>query len=85
MRTTITLDADIDAKLRALSRERGIPFKHVVNEALRRGLAHGEGERIEPYVIQARPMHALVDLTHATRLAGELEDDEIARKLALRR
>jgi molybdopterin converting factor small subunit len=40
-----------------------------------------------PYRVPARPMHlrAGVDLTRALRLAESLEDDEIVRKLDLRR
>jgi hypothetical protein len=37
MRTTLTLDDDVAAKLRAAAKHR--PFKVVVNEALRAGLA----------------------------------------------
>jgi hypothetical protein len=40
MRTTLTLDDDVAAKLKAESRRAGIPFRDVVNETLRRGLAH---------------------------------------------
>lgn len=39
MRTTLTLDDDVAAKLRAESRRAGRPFRDVVNETLRRGLA----------------------------------------------
>jgi hypothetical protein len=39
MRTTLTLDDDVAAKLKAESRRAGRPFREVVNEALRRGLA----------------------------------------------
>ena len=39
MRTTLTLDDDIAAKLHAESRRTGRPFRDVVNEALRHGLA----------------------------------------------
>jgi hypothetical protein len=35
MRTTVTLDEDVDAMLRAEIRSTGRPFKQVVNEALR--------------------------------------------------
>jgi hypothetical protein len=38
MRTTLTLDEDVAAKLRAEARRSGRPFREVVNEALRRGL-----------------------------------------------
>lgn len=37
MRTTLTLDDDVAAKLKAAARDR--PFKVVVNEALRAGLS----------------------------------------------
>ena len=39
MRTTLTLDDDVACKLKAAARREGRPFKDVVNEALRRGLA----------------------------------------------
>jgi hypothetical protein len=39
MRTTLTLDDDVAAKLKAESRRTGRPFREVVNEALRRGFA----------------------------------------------
>jgi hypothetical protein len=38
MRTTLTLDDDVAAKLRAESRRSGRPFREIVNETLRRGL-----------------------------------------------
>jgi hypothetical protein len=38
MRTTLTLDDDVAAKLKAESRRAGRPFREVVNETLRRGL-----------------------------------------------
>ena len=39
MRTTLTLDEDVAAKLRAEVRRSGGSFRKVVNETLRRGLA----------------------------------------------
>lgn len=38
MRTTLTLDDDVAAKLKAESRRSGRPFREVVNETLRSGL-----------------------------------------------
>jgi hypothetical protein len=85
MRTTVTLDADLAAKLKALARERGISFKEAINSTLRRGLTSGGGSR--PYRLRSRPLGLRrgVDLTHALRLAAELEDAETARKLELRK
>jgi plasmid stability protein len=39
MRTTLTLDDDVAAKLKAESRRAGRSFREIVNETLRRGLA----------------------------------------------
>ena len=86
MRTTVTLDSDLAAKLRALARERGVSFKEALNSALRRGLTTGGGSprryRLESRRLGLRPG---VDLDHALRLAGELEDAETIRKLELRK
>jgi hypothetical protein len=38
MRTTLTLDDDVAAKLKTESRRAGRPFRDIVNETLRRGL-----------------------------------------------
>jgi hypothetical protein len=40
MRTTLTLDDDVAAKLKAEARRADRPFREVVNETLRRGLAN---------------------------------------------
>ena len=39
MRTTLTLDDDLAAALREQAQRVGVPFKHVVNDTLRRGLS----------------------------------------------
>lgn len=39
MRTTLTLDDDVAAKLKAEQNRAGLPFREIVNETLRRGLA----------------------------------------------
>ena len=39
MRTTLTLDDDVAAKLRIESRRSARPFRDIVNDTLRRGLA----------------------------------------------
>jgi len=38
MRTTLTLDPDVAARLQRLRRRRDVPFKDLVNSALREGL-----------------------------------------------
>jgi Ribbon-helix-helix protein, copG family len=86
MRTTVTLDSDLAAKLRAVARERGVSFKEALNSALRRGLTGGGGGS-KRYRLASRRLNLRpgVDLEHALRLAGELEDAETIRKLELRK
>jgi predicted transcriptional regulator len=38
MRTTLTLEKDVAARLEQLARKRRLPFKRVVNDTLRAGL-----------------------------------------------
>lgn len=57
MRTTLTLDEDVADRTRALAKRLNKPFKAVINEALRLGLAQVEkpAER-RPYRTKAHPM-----------------------------
>lgn len=86
MRTTVTLDPDLDAKVRSLARERGVSFKEALNTALRRGLAESV-EASRPYRLRTRPLGLRpgVDLTKALATAAELEDAETIRELELRK
>jgi hypothetical protein len=60
MRTTVTLDDDVAAKLRAEARRTGKPFKTVLNESLRVALsASRERTRSVAFRIEARDLGAL--------------------------
>jgi hypothetical protein len=87
VRTTVTLDADLAAKLRSLARERGISFTEALNSTLRRGLAPGGSGSRRRYRLASKRLGLRpgIDLEHALRLAGELEDAETIRKLELRK
>lgn len=84
MRTTVTLDPDVDARLRQLAKERGLSFKEVLNATLRTGFTNGRAEAA-PY--QQRTYHMGqrpdIDLDKALRLAGALEDEAAVAKLEL--
>ncbi len=81
MRTTITLDPDVEQLLRRAMKERGITFKQAVNDAIRGGAAgRVPARKIESPTHDLGP--PLVDVTKALRLAGELEDEERARRLS---
>ncbi|HEY7831632.1 MAG TPA: ribbon-helix-helix protein, CopG family [Solirubrobacteraceae bacterium] len=84
MRTTVTLDQDVAAKLQAMARERGVSFKAALNETVRAGL-DGEGRSARPYRTPSRRMGLRrgIDLNHTGRLLAELDNAEIARKLQL--
>jgi hypothetical protein len=89
MRTTLTLDEQIAKALKNAAHRTGKPFKQVVNEALRAGLAarHASAKarryRLKPAALGG--VIGNVDLHKALQLADALEDREIARKLSLRK
>lgn len=87
VRTTVTLDPDVDARLRAIARERGVPLRVVINDAIRAGIQPRTGAATVPYRLPSRRLGARpgLNLDKALALAGELEDEEIARKLDLRK
>jgi len=54
MRTTLTLDDDVEAMLKGLRAKSGMKLNELVNRALRAGLLEleREGEKREPYRMQ---------------------------------
>ena len=77
MRTTITLEDDVAAKLQALSRRSGRPFKDVDNETLRRGLASAAtARRVAPFKVQARDLGARRPGVNVDSVADLLEQVE---------
>jgi hypothetical protein len=80
VRTTVTLDPDTRLLIERAMRERGLSFKEAVNDAIRAGLAArppGELHVTSPRTLGP----ARVDLTKALSVAGELEDEALARRL----
>lgn len=86
MRTTVTLDPDVAAKLRAVARQRGISFKQALNQAVRAGLgpAHRSARPFTQQT-QAMALRPGVNLDKALQLATALEDEEVVRRLELRK
>ncbi len=74
MRTTITLDEDVAAKVKAEMRRSGKSFKETINEVLRRGLLprRQPGPR-RPFRIRARDLGALRPGLSLDDVAGLLE------------
>ena len=76
MRTTLTLDDDVAAKLKAESRRAGRPFREIVNETLRRGLA---GRRItgrQAFRVNARDLGNLKPGSSLDNIAELVEQVE---------
>lgn len=86
MRTTVTLDPDVAARLKAVARERGISFKQALNSAVRAGLG-GQPRARRAFKQYAQPMGLRpgFNLDKALQLAAALEDEEIVRKLERRK
>ena len=86
MRTTTTLDPDVHALLRKAMRERSISFKEALNQAVRAGLgprvAAGQPFEQQSFAMGFRPE---IQLDKGLSLATMMEDEEIARKLSLRK
>ena len=78
MRTTVTLEKDVERMLRDAMHRSRRSFKQTLNAALRSGLA---GKPAQPkaarYVVKARPMGACAGIDPASfnKLADELEVD----------
>lgn len=76
MRTTLTLDDDLAGLLQTRARELGIPFREMVNRAIRAGLgelarpAPGTAPRTQPHSFGFKPG---IDLDKLNQLADELE------------
>jgi hypothetical protein len=79
MRTTVTLDPDVEAHVRRVMRERGVSFKQALNDAVRRGFEGPKLATVTPTFSMGEPT---VPLDGALRLAADLEDDDLVRRLA---
>jgi hypothetical protein len=87
MRTTVTLDPDVDRLIQDAMRERGISFKEALNEAARIGL-RGKGlKRGRKFTQKSFRMGAAQEFRwdKALAVADAIEDEELSRKLVLRK
>jgi hypothetical protein len=83
MRTTLSLDDDVAAKLRDLAHRRKRPFKEVVNEVLRRGLRaqdpRAEVERAFEVDTFRSPFRAGIDPLRLNQLSDDVEARQSVR------
>ncbi len=85
MRTTLTIDPDVEQLLQQEIRRTDRSLKSVVNDALRRSLGmqakppRPSRYKVKPYAFAFKPG---IDLERLNQLVDELEADELARRMA---
>lgn len=87
MRTTVDIESGLLKRLRVGARQRGVTVKEYLAIVLERGLQeHSEkrGRIRVPAFSMGQPRNS-VDLDKSLRIAAELEDEETARELTLRK
>lgn len=82
MRTTVTIEVDVEEKLREFMARNRYTFKQALNETLRRGLGSQTSLPSKQFKVEARPMGLKpgIDLTRLNELADELEVDDFLEK-----
>jgi len=88
MRTTIRVDDELLERLKAQAQKEKVSLTRLINRTLKAGLQVGGARRPKRplYRERAQALGApRVSLDKALALAAALEDEEIARELALRR
>jgi len=87
VRTTVTLDPDVERLLKDSMRQRGVSFKRALNEAIRTGLVRRNEGRRRRFVQQSFRLGAEQNFRWDKALvaAEAMEDEELGRKLSLRK
>lgn len=82
MRTTVTLDPEVEALINAAMRERGITFKQAVNDAVRAAFSP---QSSTPFHQRTFAMGFLPETNYdrALGVAAAIEEQELLRNLAL--
>lgn len=82
MRTTLTIEDDLAARLEELSQRRGVSFKQAVNDTIRNGLAPSGGRReLDLPVFNCGGPLPGIDLDKALQLDAMLENEYLRQKL----
>jgi hypothetical protein len=85
MRTTLTIDDDLAGILHRKSRELNKPFKEVVNNALRKGLAESLTETERKITVRPHDFGSIragLDMDRMNQLVDQLEVEDFLRKAA---
>jgi len=81
VRTTVTLEPGLASKVKELAHRRGVSFKQMLNELIRRGLAAPMSRNAAPYVIEphAGGFRPGVDPAKLNQLVDQLEAEDFVR------
>jgi len=88
MRTTLTIEDRIARDLKEVAHRTGKALKVVVNETLKAGLAASREKKPKRYRLAAVSLGAVqrgINLDKSLALANALEDEELVRKMELRK
>jgi hypothetical protein len=87
VRTTVTLDPDTERIIRNIMRERGISFKQALNDAIRAGFAPTKRNSARRFTQKTYSLGAVQNFRwdKALAVAEAIEDEELSRKLSLRK
>ena len=87
MRTTVTLDPDVERLIKDVMKKRAISFKEALNEAARAGLRGRERKRPQKFSQKTFRMGEGQEFgwDKALAVTDSIEDEELNRKLALRK
>ncbi len=83
MRTTVTLDNDVERMLREAMHRSRSGFKQTINAAIRAGLGQkGGASTRRPFILKARPLglRSGLDPTGFNKMADDLELDAVLSK-----
>lgn len=85
MRTTVTLDPDVERILKQVVRERGVSFKQALNDSVRAGTQPKRAPK--KFIQKTHSMGAeqYFRWDKALAAAESMEDEELSRKFALRK
>jgi len=87
MRTTVTLDPDVERLIRDAMRKHAISFKQALNEAARIGLRGKGHKQASKFTQKTFRMGVGQEFRwdKALAVADAIEDEELSRKLSLRK
>jgi predicted DNA-binding ribbon-helix-helix protein len=83
MRTTLTLESELERKLKEIAARKRMSFKDVVNETLRAGLKAGSESESEPFRVKAHNcgFRSGIDSVKLNQLSDELQiEDFVAER-----